>query len=829
VIYPGNFEFKTGFDRIREHVKSFCLYEPGRKVIDDLQLLQNLNDITECLNQVEEFRQIVSEGIDFPVDHFIDLSGSFHKARIDGTFLEEDEVLNLRLFLESIRNILSFLRRDDKHRFPALKLLARDVKFYPAVLDRINHILNKNGKLKDNASKELENIRKEISGKQTAINRKLNNILRRAQSEGWVEEDAILAIRNGRPVIPVPANYKRRIHGYIHDESGTGKTVYIEPAEVLETNNELRELEIAERKEIIRILVDFTRFLRNYLYELQYDHDFMASIDSCRARALFALSVNAILPQVSAQPGILWHNAYHPILLLTFRAAGKEKEVIPLDIELNQRNRILVISGPNAGGKSVCLQTVGLLQYMLQCGFLVPVSEDSKFGIFNDFFIDMGDEQSIDNDLSTYSSHLQNMKFLIRSANSKTLALIDEFGSGTEPMIGGAIAETVLGRVNDLGCFGVVTTHYTNLKHFAASAEGIINGAMLFDTQKIQPLFKLAIGRPGSSFAFEIARKIGLPEDILNMAKERAGQDNIEFDKHLRDILRDKKYWEIKRQKIRISEKRLAELVEKYDNELNDTERLRKKILLEAKQKADELLASTNKQIENTIREIREAEAEKEKTRIARQKLEEFKQEVTKAEDIKQDDLKRKFEELRVRERVLEKKHILIKKTSSRPNLKDDTVIHPGDYVVMKGQETPGEVIEITGKKYSVAFGDIQTRVKLEQIEKISRERYRELSGPRKSRIDLGDWNIGLRKLNFRADIDLRGKRANEAVQMLTEFIDEAVMVQVRDLRILHGKGNGILRELIRQQLKANNIVEWFGDEHADRGGSGITLVKLDI
>ena len=828
MIYPDNFEYKTGISRIREIAKSYCLFEPGRQAIDKLQLLFQPDDLKLRLNQVGEFRLIISEGIQFPIDNFIDISTLLSKTRIDGSFIEEQEIFDLRRSLESVRSILTFLKNDEKSRFPSLKILADDVKIFPAVIDKINHIINKNGKIKDNASKDLQNIRGDLTGKQTAISRKLNNILHKAQSEGWVGEDVTIAIRNGRPVIPVPANYKRRISGYIHDESGTGKTAYIEPAEVLEANNELRELEIAERREIVKILTEFTKFLRPYIDDLLKSHEFLAEIDSCRARARFALSINAILPKVKNDPGILWTDAIHPLLLLSFRESGREKEVISQSIHLDQKNRILVISGPNAGGKSVCLQTVGILQYMLQCGFLVTVKEGSEFGIFHDFFIDIGDEQSIEDDLSTYSSHLLNMKVLLKNASDKTLALIDEFGSGTEPIIGGAIAEAVLERINQQGCFGVITTHYTNLKHFAASADGIINGAMLFDIQKIQPLFQLAIGRPGSSFAYEIARKIGLPEDILNKAKDKAGQDNIEFDKHLRDIIRDKTYWENKRQDIRISEKRLSELVEKYDTELGDTVKQRKKIIQEAKAKAEELLSSANKQIENTIREIKEAEAGKEKTRIARQKLETFKETVSKIDDNKEDILINKLEEIKKHERVIETRKVPIKKNKPLPFKTDDN-IYVGDHVMMKGQDTPGEVMEIKGKKIIVAFGNIQTRVIPGQLEKISNENYKQISRPNKIKSDLGDWNIGIRRLNFRADIDLRGKRAEEAIRLLTEFIDEAIMVQSRELRVLHGKGNGILRELIRQQLKINNVVEWFGDEHVERGGSGITLVRLDV
>jgi DNA mismatch repair protein MutS2 len=827
VIYPNNFESKIGFDRIRELAKKYCLFEPGRQLIDELGMLTDPDKLNLRLDQTEEFRKILTEGIDFPIDHFIDISRLLSKAHIEGTFLEEYEVFDLRRALDSVKAILNFLKNDDKNLYPALKIMASEVKLFPMVTDRINNLLNKNGKIKDNASRELQNIRHELLSKQAGISKRLSAILRKAQSEGWVEEDATLAIRNGRPVIPVPAANKRRISGYIHDESGTGKTAYVEPAEIVEANNELRELENAERREITKILIAFTDFVRPYIEELIIAHSFLASVDACRARAKLAVSLKAIRPPLVQNSQILWEQALHPLLLLSFREAGKEGEVVPLDIELNQKARILLISGPNAGGKSVCLKTVGLLQYMYQCGFLVPVKENSRFGIFESFFIDIGDEQSIENDLSTYSSHLLNMKFFLRNSNTKTLVLIDEFGTGTEPMIGGAIAEAVLENLNASGSFGIITTHYTNLKHFAASADGIVNGAMLFDTEKIRPIFKLAIGRPGSSFAFEIARKIGLPEEILQKAKDKVGQDHIDFDKHLRDIIRDKKYWENKRDRIRVSEKRLGGLVEQYDKELSDSEKLRKRILQEAKLKASEILAGANKQIENTIREIREADADKLKTKEARQKLEDFRQEVEKI-DQEKDELQKKLEALKKREESLvSRQPKIIKKSVAKE--KFDPEIVTGDFVMMTGQETPGQVLKISGKKYTVAFGNIQTSVKADKIGKISLEKYKELARKVTTVSDLGDWNIGERRLSFRPDIDLRGKRADDALQILSEFIDEAIMVQSRELRILHGKGNGILRELIRQQLKINKLVEWFGDEHIERGGSGITLVRLGI
>ncbi|MCK4919775.1 MAG: Smr/MutS family protein, partial [Bacteroidales bacterium] len=627
-----------------------------------------------------------------------------------------------------------------------------------------------------------------------------------------------------------PSSNKRNLHGFIHDESATGKTTYIEPVEIVEANNEIRELEAKEKREVIKILIELTDFIRPYIDELKLNHIFLARIDSIRARAKFALNINAVLPNIRNHAEVEWRNAIHPLLLLSFRELNREKSVIPLDIQLDKKNRILLISGPNAGGKSVCLQTVGLLQYMLQNGFLVPAHESSVFGIFDSVFLDMGDEQSIEDDLSTYSSHLINMKMFSKNADDKSLILIDEFGSGTEPTLGAAISESILDNLNNSGVYGLITTHYTNLKHFASANEGLINGAMLYDTGLMKPLFKLVIGRPGSSFAFEIARKIGLSESILKSAESKIGKEQVDFDKALKDLIRDKKYWENKRSRIRVSEKRLAELVERYDRELGDTEKLRKTIIKEAKDKANSLLNDSNRKIENTIREIREAEAEKEKTKEIRKKLGEFKLEVNKAEKpdektVEAENLKKKIQELKQRDRQIQARNPR-KKTENKIPLKE-TPIAEGDSVLMKGQDVPGQVLKITGKKASVAFGHLKTQVKIDQLERISSENF-DNNFPHKSRkADLGDWDVSRRRIKFSPDIDVRGKRAEEALQAITDLIDEAIMVQAHDLRVLHGKGNGILRELIRQQLSATDVVEWYRDEHVERGGAGITLIKL--
>lgn len=828
MIYPANFEEKSGFNKIREIVKTFCQYDPGREAVDALRFSDDFDEIGMRISMVEEYRQILISGTAFPVDHYVDLSVSLNKAKVEGTWMEEQEVAGLRKALEATRNVLSFFKKDSENRYPSLKLLAVDLKYFPLISDRINHILNKNGGIKDNASPELGRIRQELSTKEAEISRVLKRILKLAQSQGWIEEESSLAVRNGRPVIPVSAVHKRKIKGYVHDESSTGKTVYIEPAEAVEANNDLRELENGERREIIKILTVFTDFIRPYIPELIRAHEFFASLDSVKARARFAIDINAIKPAISKSPEVKWINALHPLLFLTFRSLGKRTEVVPLNITIDKKDRILLISGPNAGGKSVCLQTVGLLQYMFQCGFLIPVAEGSVFGIFENIFIDIGDEQSIENDLSTYSSHLMNMKFFLKNSSTGTLILIDEFGTGTEPMLGGAIAEAVLERLNSYGCMGVITTHYTNLKHFGASAEGIINGAMLFDNHLMRPLFKLEIGQPGSSFAFEIARKIGLPEDVLIRAQDSIGQDHIDFDRHLKDVLRDKNYWENKRQKIRISEKRLTDLVDKYDAEMKDTEKVRKKIIQETKQKAEEILAGVNRQIENTIREIRESDAEKQKTKEARQKLELLRQEVESMDTSEKGKLSEKLEEIKRWEEEPQLKRIIARQNSVREE-ESENEIKPGNFVLIKGTGNAGEVLSIKGRKAVVVIGIMKTLIEISRLEQVSSQQYREMRRQTQSLNPSTGYKIGERRLHFRPVIDLRGKRGEASIEMVKQFIDEAIMVQSNELRILHGKGNGILREMIRQYLSTIDVVSWFGDENIEMGGSGITVVKLDM
>lgn len=831
MIYPEQFESKIGFDRIRELVKTHCLFDPGRELVDAMGMMTGYQDILHELKLVEEFCLLHRTEDDFPLNHFTDNREALKKAEVEGSYLVTEEVFGLLKSLDSVRAILNFFKREEQEQYPVLSEMCQPIKVFPFVVERIQKILNKHGAIRDNASTELHRIRRSQQERQGAVSKKLNQVLNRARKEGWVDSEVVPTYRNDRPVIPVMAGNKRKLGGLIHDESATGKTVFIEPAEVVELSNEIRELEYAERREIVRILLDFTADIRPYIPELNASHDFLATIDFIRARALFALRLGALRPQLKEEQLFDWREARHPLLYLAHKA--EQKEVVPLTFHLSGQNRILLISGPNAGGKSVCLKTIGLLQYMLQCGMLVPCGEQSVFGVFAGIFIDIGDEQSIDNDLSTYSSHLLNMKHFLRHSAADTLVLIDEFGTGTEPMLGGAIAESILEQLNQTGSSGVITTHYTNLKHYATSSEGIVNGAMLFDNQKMQPLYQLQVGKPGSSFAFEIARKIGLPESVLAQASEKVGQDHIDFDKHLREILRDKKYWEGKRQKIRQSEKKLEELMGRYESELLESEKQRKLIVKEAKQQADSMLSGANKKIEQTIREIREAEAEKEKTKTLRKELESFKENVAQEKGKEEKRVERTLGEIRLRGNELEARRPDLlkrsKKTLAEKQVKEDPEIRVGDMVRIREQEAAGEVLEIRGKNYVIAFGMLKTNTKLEKLEKIPAAEAKTLRPREKSNVDLGTWNISTRRVQFRPDIDLRGKRADEAMEMVVDFIDEAIMVNARELRILHGKGNGILRQLIREYLHTVDLVESYGDADLNQGGAGITNIRLEV
>lgn len=821
MIYPDNFEQKIGFDKIRNLVNAKCLSTLGEEKVDEMIFSSDYNLIESQLSQTEEFIRILQEEDDFPVSNFFDVRPALKNIRVEGTWLDESAVFDLRRSLQTIKDIVGFLKKEDEENtpYPHLQKLAGEVLIFPQLLNRIDAILDKFGRIKDNASVDLNKIRKDIAQVSSGISRTLNSILRAAQSEGLVEKDVAPTMRDGRLVIPVAPAFKRKLKGIVHDESASGKTVFIEPAEVVEANNRVRELESQERREIVKILIAFTDEVRPHTPDIVQSYEFLAWIDFIRAKARFSLDIEAIRPHVTNKQIVGWDKAKHPLLYLSHKR--QNKPIVPLDIWLDDQSRLLIISGPNAGGKSVCLKTVGLLQYMLQCGLPIPLAESSKVGIFDKIFIDIGDEQSIENDLSTYSSHLTNMKFFVRNCDSKTILLIDEFGGGTEPQIGGAIAESLLKRFNERQAFGVITTHYQNLKHFANEHKGVVNGAMLYDRHLMQPLFALSIGNPGSSFAIEIARKIGLPEDVIAEASEIVGSDYINMDKYLQDIVRDKRYWETKRQSVRSKEKHLEEITERYETDLTDVEKQRKEIIRKAKEEAQQLLAEANAKIENTIRGIKEAQAEKEKTKEIRQGLAQFKHKLELDDNVADDKISRKIQKIQERDKKKKDQD----KTVKEPKVEALSV---GDNVRLKGQTSAGQVMEIQGKNAVVAFGMIKSTLKIESLEPVSKGQIkREMQKNTFVSSSTSDF-VYEKKLNFKQEIDVRGMRGDEALQAVMYFIDDAIQVGVSRVRILHGTGTGILRQLIRDYLRAVNGVKNYQDEHVQFGGAGITVVDFE-
>ena len=816
--------------------------------------------VNEWLTQVREFRRLLVEHDNFPMQYFFDVRASIARIRLENTHLEENEVWDLRRSLETISAIVRFLQPADEEQpeYPALYRLTEGVATFPAMIRRIDSILDKFGKIKDSASMTLAGIRHDLEKTQGSISRTLYTILHAAQRDGLVDKDSAPAMRDGRLVIPVAPQLKRRINGIVHDESATGKTVFIEPTEVVEANNKVRLLEAEERREVIRILTVFTDEVRPHVRAIIDSYQLLAMIDLIQAKAQWAELTNAFEPTLKDEPVVDWIRAVHPLLQLSL--AKKGGGVVPLDITLTPRpvkkneGRLLIISGPNAGGKSVCLKTVGLLQYMLQCGLSVPIADRSTAGIFESIMIDIGDEQSIENDLSTYSSHLMNMKQMMKSADEHSLLLIDEFGSGTEPTIGGAIAEAMLKQFWQKRTFGVITTHYQNLKHFAEDHEGVVNGAMLYDRHEMQALFQLSIGQPGSSFAIEIARKTGIPEVVIKDASDIVGSDYIQSDKYLQDIVRDKRYWEGKRQTIHQHEKKLQASGERLEAAVEEIEAERKAILRKAREQAEELLRESNKKIENAIREIREAQAEKERTRKIREELDTFKQEIAEVDAKATDEaIAKKMRQLQERKERREKRKQ--EKANKAGSAADSAAgksgmasgaglasgssqpIAVGDTVRIKGLTSVGTVESINGTSAVVLFGGMKTKMRLERLEHAeapkqtatkAEERNQSIAGSY-GMVSSGTRNvIDNRKLNFKQDIDVRGMRGDEAINAITYFIDDAILVGVSRVRILHGTGTGILRQLIRQYLATIPNVSHYRDEHVQFGGSGITVVDLE-
>lgn len=836
MIYPDNFEAKIGFGEVRKLIAGHCLSTLGKELVGKMEFSADANVLNRRMEEIREFRRILDGRDDFPAGNFFDVRQALKRVRLEGTHMEVEELFDLRRVLGSVELIIKFLSGDDEDSnktYPALYDLADGVATYPRLINRIDQVIDKEGRMRDNASPELLRIRQELARTEGSISRTLYGILHAAQRDGLVAQDVTPAVRDGRLVIPVAPAMKRKLSGIVHDESATGKTIFIEPTEVVEANNRIRELENEERREVIRILGEVSKVVRPNVAGILDSLDFIAEIDFIRAKAMAAEDIDAYEPELSSTPAIDWIEAYSPALLLRHGNPQSERPgIVPLDIMLTPENRILIISGPNAGGKSVCLKTTGLVQYMLQCGMSIPVSPRSKAGVFSGIMIDIGDEQSIENDLSTYSSHLLNMKQMMRQSDDRTLLLIDEFGTGTEPQIGGAIAEGVLVEFCKRKAWGVITTHYQNLKHFADSHEGVVNGAMLYDRALMRPLFQLAIGRPGSSFAIDIARKIGLSEDVIRYASDIVGSDYIQSDKYLQDIVRDKRYWEQKRQKIHQREKDLEMQISRYETGLEDIEKQRRQIVAKAKAEAEELLNESNRKIENAIREIRESQAEKEETRKIREELSQFRQDVENIDTSADDELiARKIQEIQGRkERRARRKAEKQKQQAQVGMAKAKTAEQPldkGNTVRMKGTQTVGVIEAIDGKMAMVVFGTMRTKVPLSRLERAEpvEEKPQGYTGGSSSMMTRDV--IDEHRKAFKPELDVRGMRGDEALTQVQYFIDDAIMAGASQVRILHGKGNGILRQLIRQYLSTVPNLRSYRDEHVQFGGTGITVVEL--
>ena len=793
MIYPSNYEQKIGFASVRQMLSDHCISPMGLEKVDKMAFSADKAHILKSLEQTEEFIGLLQTGVPFPMRDFHDLREAFHNIQIDGTCLSVEDLFALKPSLNVVEAILRYGHSESADATPRIKALIEDIFIERSIFTEVNRLVDDKGEIPDNASTELLEIRQSIRRKQGGIEKRIRQIMGDAKTAGWVDAKAELTVRDGRLVIPVKAGDKRAIRGFIHDESATGQTVYIEPAEIFDTSNEIKELEYAERREIHRILMAFTRLLRPYLSELRRAWNLLGELDFIRAKALLANDIGGVKPEILDQPYVNWQQARHPLLEQKLKAQGKQ--VVPLDLQLNENERILVISGPNAGGKSVCLKTAGLLQYMLQCGLMPPMRVDSQCGLFESLFVDIGDEQSILDDLSTYSSHLINMKALLEQANEHTLFLIDEFGTGTEPQLGGAIAEAILLELNKKQAFGMVTTHYANLKLLADNHEGIVNGAMLFDTKFMQPMYIMMTGKPGSSFAFEIAKKIGFPRQILEDAANITGDQHLKFEKQLQQLEVDKKAIRKKEQDLRIADQLLTEVVDKYKGLLAELESKKKQYLRDAAAEAQELIQKANSQIERTIKEIKEAQAEKTKTKEIRQNLEKTKEEI--AQKTKEVAEAKKKEEAEV-------------------------VLKVGDTVCIEEMQVVGEILAISDTDATILFDSIRLRTSPDKLRKVSRAEARKTQRRWQSGIaeDLSE-----KAEHFELTLDVRGKRAEEALDIVDKYLDEAKLLSIKEVSILHGKGNGILRKLIREKLSHLHEVEHFCDASLETGGTGITRV----
>ncbi len=815
MIYPGNFESKIGFDSIRKEVERRCISSLGSSYCAKMRMSANRADVELKLNQTNEFLTILQSKKDFPVSYFFDMRVHLKGLTAPGSFITTENLFDLRRSLSTVAQIVNFFAVSDGEAspYPCLSALAHEMMPFRELATEIDRIIDKFGNIKDSASAQLRELRQQIASATSSINGIMRRIIANGKKDGFFDNDTAPSVRDGRLVLPVAPMHKRKVRGIVHDESASGKTIFIEPEEIVEANNRIRETEAEIRREIVRILTEITNMIRPHIDELNATYSTLGLFDFIRAKAIFAADIDGQMPHIENHPTIEWYHAVHPVLLLSLREQGKD--VVPLNIELNRKQRILVISGPNAGGKSVCLKTVGAVQYMMQCGMLPPVYSNSHMGLFSNIFIDIGDQQSIEDDLSTYSSHLQNMKTFLSRGNAQTLVLIDEFGSGTEPQIGGAIAQAILEQLNGHRLMGVITTHYQNLKHLAEDTPGLVNGAMLYDRQQMKPLFQLSIGYPGSSFAIEIARKIGLPSDVINKASEIVGSDYINMDKYLLDIVRDRRYWENKRQEVHAKEKKLDAAINDYNTQIDTLSREHKSIINEAKKEAKEILKQSNRAIERTIKEIKEVQADKERTKEARSKLDEFNAQLGERNNPS-----------RILQQSIKPKHTVKPPRKPQPStLPTDSPIAVGDNVVMENSSTVGNVLSLDGKWATVAFGAIKTKVDVKRLKRTMRkaERPKDVTFISKSTTD----EMRARQLNFKQEIDVRGMRADEALQAVTYFIDDAIQFSSKRVRILHGTGTGALREAIRQYLNTVNGVTRYHDEHVQLGGAGITVVEL--
>ncbi|MDE7410723.1 MAG: Smr/MutS family protein [Paramuribaculum sp.] len=819
MIYPSSFEKKVGFDLVREAVKAKCMSAMAVEKCAAMSFSSDYLHICERLEGVGEMLALINEGHEVPLHNITDVSGLLQHISVVGTYLSAGEVVTLRKSLTGISEIYDFFVKrcldsdGTVARYKRLWDIVGSMITFVPVIRAIDRIIDVYGNVKDSASPELGQIRRQLASLSGRVNSVMRRVIASAVRDGVLEADVTATMRDGRLVVPVAPMNKRRINGIVHDESASGKTVFIEPAEVVEVNNQIRELEMDERREIIKILSALADEIRPHTADMIDSSERVGEVDFINAKARYAAEVGGQLPSISSKPVVQWYHACHPILLSTLRRQGKD--IVPLDIELTSQRRILVISGPNAGGKSVCLKTVGVVQYMMQCGLLPPLYENSRMGVFRDIFVDIGDDQSLEDDLSTYSSHLKNMRLFLQRGSSVSLMLIDEFGTGTEPQIGGALAQAILHHLNDKKMWGVITTHYQNLKHYAEETSGLVNGSMLYDRHLMQPIFKLSIGHPGSSFAVEIARKTGLPVSIIEEAESIVGQDYINMDRYLLDIARDRKYWAEKRATIKQKEKKLESTLQNYEHDAEELRDKRREILADAQAQAKKIIEESNAAVERTIRDIREAQAEKERTKEARRKLTEQKRDMLKNRHTDMPDVLKRAP--KVKKQKSEKEHLPVKESD----------IKVGDVVKLDGEGVAGKVTDVNGKNATVTFGMIKTVVALSRLRHTMSKVETGVSRGATFISEATSRDMRERQLNFKQEIDVRGMRVDEAVQAVTYFIDDAIQCAVSRVRILHGTGTGALRQSIRNYLSTIDGVKSYHDEHVQLGGAGITVVEL--